>query len=71
MSWILTRSGTKSSVDIELLLRKPLQEAIIGARTVAPRGLSRERDEGMATAEHVIEPVEQPVDKGLKTGRSG
>ena len=43
MSWILTRLGTKSSVDVELLLRKPLQETIISARTVAPGCLMRER----------------------------
>src|SRR5260370_41961435 len=36
MSWILTLSGTKSTVDTDLLLRKPLQETVISARTVAP-----------------------------------
>src|SRR5580704_6859106 len=70
MPWILTRFDTKSSVDIELLLRNPLYDAIIGARTVAREGLSR-KGEDMATTEHVVEPVEQPVDKGLKSGALG
>src|SRR5215469_18185663 len=39
MSWILTRFDTKSSVDTEMLVRKPLRDAIIGARTVARGGL--------------------------------